>query len=114
VKDTMVREFAAMANRDAATFCSLATPAGLAKLAGELHGLSCPQTVALIAQHLSPSLKAAFRTVIVNKVTISGDSATVQDADITSSEGSLAGFTQPGSAPTMLQEQPDGSWKISG
>ena len=36
------------------------------------------------------------------------------NADITSTQGSLSGFLDPASTPTVLVKQPVGSWKIAG
>jgi hypothetical protein len=114
VKQTLLREFAAVANGDGATACSLATASGRAKLQSAVPGASCEEVVKVAAQRLPGSVKEGLLTAKVNRVTIRGETATVQDADITSSRGSLAGFLQPGSAPTTLTKQSDGSWKISG
>jgi ketosteroid isomerase-like protein len=113
VKQTLTREMMAVAAGDSATACSLATPAGQARLARAVSGGSCEEVITLVAKHLPPALKAGLESAKVNRVTISGDTATVQDSDITSTRGSLAGFLQPGSAPTVFQKQPDGSWKIA-
>ena len=77
-------------------------------------GASCEEVVKLFAQRIPMPLKEGLLTATVKRVTISGNTATVQDADVTSSRGTLAGFFQPGSAPTTLTKQSDGSWKISG
>ena len=114
VKQTMTRELSALADGDGATVCALATPSGRAKLQNEVPGLSCPQIVTVAAQRLPSAIKQGLRNARVNKVTIHGDTATVQDADITSTQGALTGFLKPGSPPTILQKQSDGTWKIAG
>jgi hypothetical protein len=116
VKQTLRRELVALATGDGATVCSLATASGRTKLENAVPGASCEHVVQLVAQRLPESVKEGLRTAKIGRVTISGKTATVQDSDITSSKGSLAGFLQPGpgSAPTVLTKQPDGSWKISG
>jgi hypothetical protein len=116
VKETLRRELAALANGDGATVCSLATASGRTKLENAVPGASCEHVVQLVTQRLPEPVKEGLRTAKIGRVAISGKTATVQDSDITSSKGSLAGFLQPGpgSAPTVLTKQPDGSWKISG
>jgi hypothetical protein len=114
VKQSLTRELAALADGDGATACSLATAAGQARLEQAVSGASCERVVKLLAERLPAQVKAGLRSAQINKVTVNGDTATVQDADITSTRGSLSGFLQPGSAPTVLKKQPDGTWKISG
>jgi len=114
VKQTMTRFLAAMADGDGATACSLATASAQAKLERASPGTSCEQDVSILSGRLSSEIKDGLRSAQIKKVTIDRDTATVQDADITSTRGSLTGFLQPGSAPTVLKKQSDGSWKISG
>jgi ketosteroid isomerase-like protein len=114
VKQTVVRELAALANGDGATACSLATASGRAKVQSAIAGASCEEVVKRFAQQVPQRVKDGMLTAKVKHVTIKGDTATVANADITSSRGTLAGFLQPGSAPTMLTKQADGSWKLSG
>ena len=51
---------------------------------------------------------------LIGSATVDGGSATVSNADITSTQGTLSGFLGPSSAPTVLTKQPDGSWMIAG
>jgi hypothetical protein len=110
----MTHELMAVARGDGVTACSLATPTGQARLAKSIPGATCRQVVSLLADRLSPAIKDGLGSAHVTRVTISGDTATVQDSDISSTRGSLAGLLQPGSPPTVLTKQPDGTWKISG
>jgi hypothetical protein len=114
IQQTLQRDFAAIANGDGGTACALATPSGQAKLEQAVPGASCEQIVTLVAQRLPERTKDALRSAQINRVTINGDTATVQDAGITSQRGSFSGFLHPGSAPGVLKRQPDGSWKIAG
>ena len=114
VRQTVTRALHALATGDGATLCSLATRSGQASLAGAVPGSSCARVIQLVSARLSPSLKSALTSVEVGSVTIHGDRASVPDTSLTSSHGSLQGFLQAGSAPTLLSRQPDGSWKISG
>jgi hypothetical protein len=114
VKQTMTRELKSAADGDGATACSLATPSGQAKLARAVPGSTCEQVISLLSQRLPSQVKEGLRSAEIKKVTVNGDTATVQDADITSARGNLGGFLQPGSPPTILTKQPDGTWKISG
>lgn len=114
VKHTLTTVFHALASGDGKTLCSLATPQGRQRLAAALPHTSCAGIVKLVTAHLSHAQKAALASIQIKKVTVHGSVATVSDTAITSTRGSLAGFIQPGSAPTTLTKQPDGSWKISG
>jgi hypothetical protein len=114
IEQTLQRDFTAIANGDGGTACALATPSGQAKLEKAVPGASCEQIVSLVAQRLPQRIKHALRTAQIKQVTIKGDTATVQDADITSTRGSFRGFLHPGSAPGVLKRQPDGTWKIAG
>jgi len=114
VEQTVTRAFRALATGAGATLCSLATPAGQKTLAAAVPHSTCENVIKLVSVHLTASQKAALESVKIKKVTISGDHATVSDADLTSAHGSLKGFIQSGSAPTKLTKQSDGSWKLSG
>jgi hypothetical protein len=114
VKQTLSRAFRALATGDGATLCSLATPAGQKELASGLPHSTCPAVVKLVSEHLSPQQKAGLESVQVKKVVVSGNQATVSDADLTSARGTLKGFITPTSPPSKLTKQSDGSWKLSG
>jgi hypothetical protein len=114
VKQSVESAFTALANGNGSGFCSLATPSGQATLAKALPGSSCAKVVTLVSEHLSALQKAGLRNAHVNKVTISGDHATVKDSDISTSQGTLKGFLNTGDKPTMLTKGSDGSWKLSG
>lgn len=113
VKKTIVQELAAVADGDGKRACQLATPAGQAALTRGLTGAGCAEVISLFGKHLSSRQKAALLDAYVKRVTINGNTATVQDADIGTTSGHLTVFVQPGSGSTVLTKQPDGSWKIS-
>jgi hypothetical protein len=114
VKQTVSRAFSALATGDGATLCSLATPAGQKELASGLPHSTCSAVVKLVSEHLSPQQKAGLESVQVKKVVVNGNHATVSDADLTTTRGTLKGFINPTSPPTKLTKQSDGSWKLSG
>jgi hypothetical protein len=114
VRQTLTRAFHALAGGDGVTLCSLATSAGQASLSSSVPHSTCARVVKLVSAQLSPAQKAAMLTAHVGQVTLHGNLATVPETAITSSRGSLKGFLQAGSAPTVLTRQTDGSWKISG
>jgi hypothetical protein len=113
VKLTVRTALGDLADGNGQAFCALATPAGQAKLAGTLHGYTCPTLVQLVAGHLSPATRIGLRHVQVRAVTVRGATATVRAADITATAGSLKGFLNDGGTPTTLIRQRDGSWKIN-
>jgi hypothetical protein len=113
VKQTVTSAFIALATGNGSGFCSLATAAGQATLAKTVKGSTCAKVVTLVSEHLSAEQKTGLRNARVNKVTISGDHATVKNSDISTSKGTLKGFLAAG-APTMLTKESDGSWKLSG
>jgi hypothetical protein len=114
VTETITRAFHALATGDGATLCSLATEAGQKTLAAGVPHASCEDVVKLVAVHLTASQKAALESVQIKRVEINGDRATVSDAALASTRGSLKGFINPGSPPTRLTKQSDGNWKLSG
>jgi hypothetical protein len=114
IERTMTREFAAVADGDGAVACGLATPSGRAVLANADPGATCEEVIAFVAARLTPEIRTALHNLAIKKVTITGNTASVADADVTSTRGSLKGFDKPGSPPTILMKQPDGTWKIAG
>jgi predicted anti-sigma-YlaC factor YlaD len=114
IKQTLTRAFRALARGDGATMCSLATPAGQKTLASAVPHSSCASVISLVAAHLSAAQKAGLSSVRIKNVTLHGNHASVSDADLSAAHGTLKGFLQPGSAPTQLTKESDGSWKISG
>jgi hypothetical protein len=116
VKQTVEQFLHAVAAGDGITACALATPEGQAKLLEEVGqpGQNCTSVVTFIVAGLSQETKDGLATATVGKVSIDGDTATVEDADITSSQGDLTTFLDPDSPPTLLTRQPDGTWKLSG
>jgi hypothetical protein len=119
VTRTVTRAFAAVADGDGATVCDLTTPAGRAQLAaagaaGGGGGGGCAAVVGRVSGELAPETKLALRDVHIAHVTVRGATATIAARDISARRGSLAGFLDPDSAPTVLTRGRDGSWRISG
>jgi len=114
IKQTVMAELGDLARGDGVAACALATPTGRTQLAKGSSSRKCTKAIMLVSQNLAPEVKQGLLSVQVNKVTISGGSATVSNADITSTQGSVSGFLDPASTPTVLVKQPDGSWKIAG
>ena len=116
MKQTVEQFLQAVAAGDGITACALATPEGQAKLLQEVGqaGQACTSVVTFISAGLSQDTKYGLATATVNKVSFDGDTATVEDADITSTQGDLSTFLDPNSPPTLLTRQPDGTWKLSG
>jgi phage-related minor tail protein len=112
-KQTMTRFLSAVAAGDGPTACSLVTTSGQVKLGATAVG-SCSQSIALLSAKMSPELKKALQSAQVNKVTINGTKATIQNADVTSTQGDLSSFLKPGRPPSVLTKQSNGTWKISG
>ena len=111
---TLTRAFHALATGDGATVCALATPGGQKSLAAAVPGSTCEKVVNLVSAHLTGSQKAALGSVQVKNISVHGRVATVRAADIASTHGSFRGFLSAKSAPTKLEKQSDGSWKIEG
>lgn len=116
MKTAMEQFLHAAASGDAVTACGLVTPEGQASLVQALGspGSSCIQTIASVSATLSQDTKDGLATATISKVSVDGQTATVNAEDITSTQGDLSAFFGPGSPPTVLTQQPDGSWKISG
>lgn len=114
IKQTIVSELADLANGNGAAACALATPTGQTELASGSPHKSCAEAITKVSQNLPADVKLGLQHAQVNKVVITGGSATVSNADITSTQGNASSFLTPASAPTVLVKQPDGSWKIAG
>jgi hypothetical protein len=116
VKSTVEQFLHAVAAGDGVTACALATPEGAAKLLADVGqaGGNCTQVVSFFAASFSQDTRDGLATAKVKKVSFDGDTATVEDADITSTQGDLKAFIDPDSPPTVLSRQPDGTWKLSG
>jgi hypothetical protein len=112
VRQTIHTAFVDLAHGDGARFCSLATRAGQSTLARSLPGYTCRNVISSISANLSPAQKTGLLHAVVGAVTISGVHATVSNAAITTTQGTLTGFLTASGAPTTLTRQPDGSWKI--
>jgi hypothetical protein len=113
ITQTVQTALADLARADGTAFCALATPAGQAKLAGALPGVSCARLVALAGSRLSSATRAGLLHAHVTHVTVRGAAATVAASDIRATTGSLAAFLS-GNGPTTLRRERDGTWKISG
>jgi hypothetical protein len=104
---------AAIAKGDGKTACGLADASGRRRLVTAAKGrLSCEGVVAAIAGRIPPDVKTGLENAEIKKITVHGNTATVDDADITSSKGRLAGFLS-GTTPEKLVKE-GGSWKVSG
>jgi hypothetical protein len=114
VKTTVIRAFRALADGDGETVCALSTAAGRKTLAASLPHTSCAKVVTLASKRLTASQRAALASIVVRHVAIQSGRAAVTDSDLGSRHGSLKGFIDPGSEPTRLGQQADGSWKLSG
>ena len=116
VKDTLEQFLHAVAAGDGVTACALATPEGQAKLVAEVGqaGSNCTEVVSFFAASFSQDTRDGLATAKVKKVSFDGEKATVDDGDITSTQGDLGAFLDPDSHPTVLSRQPDGTWKLSG
>jgi tripartite-type tricarboxylate transporter receptor subunit TctC len=115
VKQTMTRYLSAVGAGDGATTCSLLTPSGQAAFERFKRAAagSCPLLVTVFNAGLPAQVKTALRHAQIKKITINGNTATVRHADITSTKGDLSSVVPPGSPPTVLTKQSDGSWKLS-
>jgi hypothetical protein len=111
-KDTMKSFLSALAKGDGKKACSLADASGQARLVAAARGrLSCEGVIAALARRLPSSVKTGFENAEIMKVTVTGNSATVNGADITASKGDVSGFQ--GGTPTKLVKK-GGTWKLSG
>jgi hypothetical protein len=114
VAETVMHELGYLAEGNGSAACALATPTGQTELASASPNHTCAQAINLVSQNLSAEVKLGLRTAEVKKVTVNGGSATVSNADITSTQGNLRSFLGPASAPTVLTKQPNGTWMIAG
>lgn len=104
---------AAIAKGDGKTACRLADEAGRQRLVrAAKRRLSCEGVVAAIAGRIPPDVRTGLQNAQIKKVTIKGNIATVDDADITSTKGRLSGLFN-GATPEKLVKE-SGRWKVSG
>jgi len=74
---------------------------------------SCPEAVKLVNDQISDDEKKALRSATVNRVTIAGDKATVNDDDIELElKGQTGLFRNNNPKPVELEKSGD-DWKIS-
>jgi hypothetical protein len=116
VKQTVEQFMHSVASGDGPTACALATPDAQGKLLQAVgqSGGDCVQVVGVVSAGFSPATRDGLATATVTKVGFDGDTATVEDKDVTSSAGDLSTFLDPNSPPILLTKQPDGTWRISG
>jgi hypothetical protein len=112
-KEALTTFMAAIARGDGKTACGLADAAGRQRLVTAAKGrLSCESVVAAIATRIPPDVRTGLENAEIRRVTVRGNTATVDDADITSSKGRLSGFLN-GDTPEKLVKE-GGRWKVSG
>jgi hypothetical protein len=112
-KDTMKSFLSALAKGDGKKACSLADASGQARLVAAAKGrLSCPGVISALARRLPASVKTGFENAEIKKVTVTGNTATINGADITASKGDVSGFLS-GGTPTKFVKK-GGTWKLSG
>lgn len=118
VKQTMQRFLAAVGRGDGQTACTLVTPAGQQALAAQIATIthstkqvSCQVILTEIAKLLPAAVKLGLQNAQVQKVTVTGNTASVRSKDIRATKGNLNAFLS-GSAPTKLQKV-GGVWKVT-
>jgi Domain of unknown function (DUF4878) len=112
-KDTMKAFLSALAKGDGKKACSLADASGRDRLVQAAKGrLSCEGVVKAVAARLPAGTKTGLENAEIKKITVSGNTATIQDTDITSSKGDVSALLS-GGRPTKLVKE-GGSWKVSG
>ena len=116
VRDVVTGFFADVANSKGEPACARLTQAAIQQLDAAAFLLqapaSCPEAIATFSRQLSGDDKKALKTAEVHRVTRTGDTATVADADISlkiSGQSSLFRNNDP--APITLRKV-SGSWKI--
>jgi len=114
VKRTVVRALHDLARADGRGFCALETRSGRRAVAASATGYSCARLIRVLGARLSAANRDALLHSRVVRVKVSGRRASVTDADITTTDGSLGSFLDDGGRPTTLAEQADGAWKITG
>ena len=114
VKRTVQAALGHLATGDGSAFCALATPAERARLARVFARRNCAAAMHAVGSALSPVHRAALRHVEVNRVTVTGATATVSAADIATPDDPGKGFLSDDGKPTILVRRPDGRWLING
>ena len=114
IKQTLVGEFADMAHGNGDSACKRMTSDEQRKIADQWkQGSTCPDAIKSVSENLTDDVKKGMLSVKVNKVTINGNTATVANSDISSSEGDVSSLLTD-SEPTEFTKQSNGDWLISG
>jgi hypothetical protein len=103
-----------LASGDGRAFCRLVTPPERARLARALARPTCAAAMHAVGAGLTPAHRAALRHVEVNRVTVSGTTASVSAAEIATPGDPGRGFLNDDGKPTTLVRRADGRWLISG
>jgi hypothetical protein len=118
VKSTVAGFLEDVADGDGGAGCARLTEAGVREFSSAAFFLqapaTCPEAIKVANGQLSDDQKKALRTAKVNRVTVSGERATVADSDIeldVEGDGSIL-FLNNDPKPFQLEKSGD-SWRIA-
>ncbi len=117
VKSTVSSFFAAVGNNKADGACALLTDAGVKELSSAAFLLrppsSCADAIKTFNKVLTSDDKKSLETTKVKRVTITGNTATVDDNDIELKSGGEVGLFRNSSPKPLTLEKVGSDWKIS-
>lgn len=117
VKDTVTGFFSDVAEGEGQAGCARLTDSAVKELSAAAFLLqapaSCQEAVELASRQLGDEEKNALKSAKVNRVTVTGDRATVTDSDIELDlEGQSSVFRNNDPKPIQLEKSAD-DWRIS-
>ncbi|MGI9023062.1 MAG: hypothetical protein ACR2HV_07515 [Acidimicrobiales bacterium] len=116
-KSTVTEFFEAVANGKGDTACALLTDSAIKELNSAAFLLrapaSCAEAIETFNRQLSSDDKKSLKSAKVNRVTVTGDRATVADNDIVLTSGGEAGLFRNNDPRPVALEKIGSDWKIS-
>jgi len=117
IESTVADFFAAVADGKGQPACALLTASAIQELNSAAFLLrppaSCSEAIETFNRQLSSDDKKALESATVNRVTLTGDKATVADSDIALESGGESGLFRNNDSRPVALEKVNGDWKIS-
>lgn len=117
VKSTVTGFFGAVADNEGQRACALLTDSAIQELSSAAFLLqapaSCPEAIETFNRQLSSDDKKALKSAEVNRVAITGRTATVADNDIVLEIGGQAGLFRNNDPRPLALEKIGDDWKVS-
>jgi hypothetical protein len=116
-KSAVTGFFRAVADDKGDPACNLLTDAAVGELDKIAFSLtapgSCPEAIRIVNRQLDSDAKKALKSAKVNRVTITGDRASVADNDIVLKSGGTTGLFRNSNPEPLQLQKVGGDWKIA-